>query len=492
MSQEPTKIPITVEKSHLITIGEKLYTEKSSFIRELVNNAYDADATEVRVIMNSFLVSVKDNGSGMDEGGLRQYFTIGSELKKSETESPRFKRRRIGEFGIGKFAALAASKQFEIETQKENFRGRLVFDKESWSQHEDWHLDLERLEPSPERGNGTIVTLHNLTMELHPGTVRRYLAERTPIHIENFSVFVNDEQVTDDVVPGQRLQIAARTPLGFVTGTLIIAPPDRKLRQSGIAVCVRGILIRYESFGLETSRKFGTSRITGRINADFVPITSNRDDFIRDSLEFKMLQEIMRKEIAKALQEVREEGDRRANLQALRVLKDALFKIGRAMRKHRGLFQEAAVPVGPVAVGNDKEEAGFQISQAELLPTGAELDPAIAQKLQEQKEQRGRGRPQAILGSKSVIRKFKIANFEMAVRMEHLGGETESLISGGVIYVNLDHPLYRTYQNRDELLTLHIARVLTKELALQAGVTSASDAFSLQAELLTDAFKGKL
>jgi DNA mismatch repair ATPase MutL len=40
-------LPVTVDKSHLITIGERLYSESIELIRELVNNAYDADATEV-------------------------------------------------------------------------------------------------------------------------------------------------------------------------------------------------------------------------------------------------------------------------------------------------------------------------------------------------------------------------------------------------------------------------------------------------------------
>ena len=42
-------LPITVDKSHLITIGEKLYTQSIELIRELVNNAYDADASVVEV-----------------------------------------------------------------------------------------------------------------------------------------------------------------------------------------------------------------------------------------------------------------------------------------------------------------------------------------------------------------------------------------------------------------------------------------------------------
>ena len=42
-------LPVTVDRSHLIVIGEKLYARSLELVRELVNNAYDADATEVQV-----------------------------------------------------------------------------------------------------------------------------------------------------------------------------------------------------------------------------------------------------------------------------------------------------------------------------------------------------------------------------------------------------------------------------------------------------------
>ena len=47
--EERSYLPVTVDKSHLVTIGERLYAESIELIRELVNNAYDADATEVKV-----------------------------------------------------------------------------------------------------------------------------------------------------------------------------------------------------------------------------------------------------------------------------------------------------------------------------------------------------------------------------------------------------------------------------------------------------------
>ena len=64
-------LPVTVNKSHLITIGERLYSESIELIRELVNNAYDADAAEVEIRITDEMIEIKDNGIGMDREGLR-------------------------------------------------------------------------------------------------------------------------------------------------------------------------------------------------------------------------------------------------------------------------------------------------------------------------------------------------------------------------------------------------------------------------------------
>lgn len=86
---ETATLPIRVDKGHLVTIGERLYAESIELVRELVNNAYDADATEVLVTITDQEVSVADNGLGMDLEGLREYFTIGTADKRLHPKSPR-------------------------------------------------------------------------------------------------------------------------------------------------------------------------------------------------------------------------------------------------------------------------------------------------------------------------------------------------------------------------------------------------------------------
>jgi HSP90 family molecular chaperone len=129
-------LPVTVDKSHLITIGERLYSESIELIRELVNNAYDADATEVDIRMTDDSIEVKDNGVGMDREGLRQYFNIGSPEKVLKNRSPIFHRDLVGQFGIGKFASLAACECFEVHTQKGDFAAKVTFDKREWERKE--------------------------------------------------------------------------------------------------------------------------------------------------------------------------------------------------------------------------------------------------------------------------------------------------------------------------------------------------------------------
>jgi hypothetical protein len=100
----PEFIPVTIDKSHITTIGERLYAESIEFVRELVNNAYDADATLVEIIIAEDSIEIRDNGSGMDMEGLKQYFNIGSQQKL-------YSRNRQYITGTGSVNSVSASLQ---------------------------------------------------------------------------------------------------------------------------------------------------------------------------------------------------------------------------------------------------------------------------------------------------------------------------------------------------------------------------------------------
>ena len=160
-------IPVTVDKSHIITIGERLYTESIEFIREITNNAYDADASLVEITVSEDSIEIKDNGAGMDREGLKQYFNIGSQQKLHTSRSPVYGRDRIGQFGIGKFASLSACERFEVLTKKGEFVGRVVFDKKEWEKAGTvWSLPLEILPFDFRKNDGTTVLLTGMRRKL--------------------------------------------------------------------------------------------------------------------------------------------------------------------------------------------------------------------------------------------------------------------------------------------------------------------------------------
>src|SRR3989339_1398567 len=155
MFNQHKTIKVSIDKSHLLTLGERMYVESVELIRELVNNAYDADATEVRVILNADKVLIEDNGSGMNENGLGQFFTVGSEEKRVNSVSPRFGRKRIGQFGIGKFAALAAAECFTVESNRGGYVYSVVFDRNEWQKNDEWELPIKKYASSPLEKEGT-------------------------------------------------------------------------------------------------------------------------------------------------------------------------------------------------------------------------------------------------------------------------------------------------------------------------------------------------
>jgi hypothetical protein len=144
MDIEKEYIPDTADKSHIITMGERLYTESIEFIREIVNDAYDSDATLFEITLTEDSIEIKDNGTGTDREGLKEYCRIGSQQKLHSSRCAVCGSHRIGPFRTGKFASLSACERLEVMTKKGDFVGRVTFDKKEYGSAGDvWSLPLE-------------------------------------------------------------------------------------------------------------------------------------------------------------------------------------------------------------------------------------------------------------------------------------------------------------------------------------------------------------
>jgi HSP90 family molecular chaperone len=106
----------------LASLLGQAYRSSEEALRELVDNAWDADADRVTVRLPDLLdaspIVVEDNGSGMTELEVREeYLRIASDRRTRKGDRSTTKHRRIrGRKGIGKFAGLMAADEMKVET----------------------------------------------------------------------------------------------------------------------------------------------------------------------------------------------------------------------------------------------------------------------------------------------------------------------------------------------------------------------------------------
>lgn len=487
-------LPVTVDKSHLITIGERLYSESIELIRELVNNAYDADATEVEIRMTDQMIEVKDNGSGMDLDGLRQYFNIGSPEKVSKGKSPVFHRDLIGQFGIGKFASLSACECFEVYTQKGEFAAKVIFDKKEWEKKEgEWNLPLQRLTPDPERGDGTTVTLLKLTREFDPEEVIRRIVEGTPLKVPNFIVRLNGIRITPRSLSGHRIPFLEGTEFGPVHGEIIILPSSSASpSELGIEVKVKQVTVKRELFGLEHLGKI-VSRIRGEVYADFLPVTTDRSGFIIDSPQYQAFQRVMEKVVREVENILKRLAGKKERQRASKALKEALQRIHRALSLNPDLSPFGAIPMA--GEGEGIGGAGVVSKKSEEKETEKQESAEVKQEAEEgktlplEKKKRKKSPTVKRLTPNAVVQRTKFGETGVSVCLDDFGEEgLECFTEGTVIYINRQHPLYQREAQKPETYILNIARLITQEISLMKMTKNPRQAFLRQSKLLKDAF----
>ena len=115
-------------------LGES-YTSSEKVLKELVDNAWDAEATEVQVTVPNILtdapIIVQENGSGMKTAELEaEYLNIASpRFSRKGDRTPNLNRIVKGRKGIGKFAGLILASEMELVTQATGKRTRVLISK---------------------------------------------------------------------------------------------------------------------------------------------------------------------------------------------------------------------------------------------------------------------------------------------------------------------------------------------------------------------------
>jgi hypothetical protein len=128
------KYVMTISRLTVDKLGVKLYDRVSAVIAELVANAYDADATTVKIEApmghylattqqgtlhdSGYKIVVQDDGTGMDPSVVNPfYLKVGGERRKDPARgdtSKKFGRRVMGRKGVGKLAPFGICGTIEV------------------------------------------------------------------------------------------------------------------------------------------------------------------------------------------------------------------------------------------------------------------------------------------------------------------------------------------------------------------------------------------
>lgn len=295
---------------------------------------------------------------------------------------------------------------------------------------------------------------------------------------------INNHTVTPRSLRGHSIPFLEGTSFGPITGEIVILPETASIASDlGIEVKVKQVTIRRELFGMETWGKAMT-RVRGEISADFLPITSDRTGFIKDSDEYREFLAVMGKMMENVRISLQKLTMKKEGKRISRALKEALQRIYKALAANPDLSPFGAIPIGDETKGigdaaeiSQKKE-GFTEEEIKV-----EEKPKAPEKKRKKKPKVKRLTPNAI------IKKIKFGEAGVSCVVDSFGEDGPEVFSEETtIYINRDHPLFKRESAKVDTHILNLARLITQEISLMKDPKNPRQAFERQSKLLRDAF----
>jgi len=119
----------------IVTLGRQ-YRSCEEAIKELVANAWDADATIVEITlpqpMTTDPIIINDDGNGISPNHIQEHFMrVGYDRRQDRGETTPKGRQVRGSKGIGKFAGLQIAETMTVTTVHEHQQSCVVLNKDN-------------------------------------------------------------------------------------------------------------------------------------------------------------------------------------------------------------------------------------------------------------------------------------------------------------------------------------------------------------------------
>lgn len=297
-------------------LGEN-YVSVEHALKELVDNAWDADATNVFITLpqslneSESIISIEDDGNGMSESAIaNEYMRIARDRVSIKGDRTEVKKRLVkGRKGIGKFAGLLVAEKMSVTTVQNGIQIQFQIDKNEFlNQHENMtskEIELMIIKDN-QLLNGTIILLNDLDMQsLIPSDDKlRQLLVLEYGRENDFNIFINGTPLMVEDIGGKNYKFIDEQ--GRIDLNFNIANKEVKNKRSGIVLRVGGKIIgKPHYWGIENLNYIHNKllkKVYGEVNADFLEeYTSNSWGILESTLDYLHVNDFVREKLLFAL-----------------------------------------------------------------------------------------------------------------------------------------------------------------------------------------------
>jgi hypothetical protein len=267
-------VELKVHPSFFREFATKTWVSPYEIVKELVENAFDEDATTV-------LITIRRNGSilleddaGMDAEGMEKFLLLGSPHKKYDSISPKLRRIRTGRYGTGRLSFLTSFESMKIRTRRESFNKSILLEASVLDNLFAGNTPLTEIGEPPLNRNGTELSLIGPKQPVDVAKLTKEIRKLAILRLPLFQVFIKSSDTFEEwdftgaeVIKAPDIQghrIFVNLDNGKIVGEVVIARRPLSEEENGIAIMVGNHVVTTSTFGFGNKLK----RATGFVRCD--------------------------------------------------------------------------------------------------------------------------------------------------------------------------------------------------------------------------------
>jgi hypothetical protein len=534
-----------VHPSFFKEFATKTWVSPTEIIKELVENAFDEDATKVLItVLSNGSIAIEDD-AGMDQNGMEKFLLLGSPHKKTESISPKLKRIRTGRYGTGRLSFLTSFESMRLRTRRRNFTKALAINADVLERLYTGNAKLDDLKEPPLKRDGTEFLMTGAKTQLDTFKIIKEIRKLAIIRQPLFEVYIKTAErfkewqfdgaqiVKAPEIQGHRIPVNLEN--GKITGEIIIARRPLSEDERGIAVMVGNHVVVRSSFGFDTK----LNRVTGFVRCDSLTTRFADKSAIIEDIEYSKFNQMMKTfVIDRVIPGLTEYEDVLITREESRIYREIDKILGQAMIENLELEEEVQgyelVQIkervkGTISAKDEEEEVKHrqtahtsnkddiaEYEQVEQSPAGsasisktgttslrAVTEPNVPTSLSNPGSEGlvaevindAQGTADEMIKTKNVRKPIVKKTFALkrigykVIPYEDESDSRYSFITENIVFVNKANPTYRAEATRgDEFLMRHVISIVAEAVA-QAKHPEGKEALELQNRLVAEAIR---